>query len=154
LSKTPILLSAHKLVELFDEHGVSFVSVTQSFNTTSSMGRLALDVLLSFARFEREVAGEPIRDKIAASKKRGLWVGGIAPLRYEVRDKKLGLRRFWADRASARRDFVPSRARCEPVSTRNNASGDGKGILAAETGGGFGGPESLRRHYACKNCNR
>jgi hypothetical protein len=78
-----------KLVELFDEHGVSFVSVTQSFNTTTSMGRLTLNVLLSFAQFEREVTGERIRDKIAASKKKGIWVGGVVPLGHEVRDKKL-----------------------------------------------------------------
>jgi DNA invertase Pin-like site-specific DNA recombinase len=78
-----------KLVELFDAHGVSFVSVTQSFNTTTSMGRLTLNVLLSFAQFEREVTGERIRDKIAASKRKGLWVGGVVPLGYEVRDKKL-----------------------------------------------------------------
>src|SRR5215468_7492063 len=64
-----------KLVELFDQHGVSFVSITQSFNTTSSMGRLTLNVLLSFAQFEREVIGERVRDKIAASKRKGLWVG-------------------------------------------------------------------------------
>jgi DNA invertase Pin-like site-specific DNA recombinase len=69
-----------KLVELFDGHGVSFVSVTQQFNTTTSMGRLTLNVLLSFAQFEREVTSERIRDKIAASKRKGLWVGGIAPL--------------------------------------------------------------------------
>jgi site-specific DNA recombinase len=78
-----------KLVELFDAHGVAFVSVTQSFNTTTSMGRLTLNVLLSFAQFEREVTGERIRDKIAASKKKGLWVGGVVPLGYEVRDHKL-----------------------------------------------------------------
>ena len=78
-----------KLVELFDAHGVSFVSVTQSFNTTSSMGRLTLNVLLSFAQFEREVTSERIRDKIAASKQRGLWVGGMVPLGYASRDKKL-----------------------------------------------------------------
>jgi site-specific DNA recombinase len=66
-----------KLVELFDEHNVSFVSVTQSFNTTTSMGRLTLNVLLSFAQFEREVTGERIRDKIAASKKKGIWMGGV-----------------------------------------------------------------------------
>jgi site-specific DNA recombinase len=70
-----------KLVELFDAHGVSFVSVTQQFNTTTSMGRLTLNVLLSFAQFEREVTSERIRDKIAASKRKGLWVGGMAPLR-------------------------------------------------------------------------
>ena len=69
-----------KLVELFDRHGMSFVSVTQQFNTTTSMGRLTLNVLLSFAQFEREVTSERIRDKIAASKRKGLWVGGVAPL--------------------------------------------------------------------------
>src|SRR3954453_2632118 len=78
-----------KLVELFDQHGVSFVSVTQQFNTTSSMGRLTLNVLLSFAQFEREITGERIRDKIAASKKKGLWMGGPAPLGYRIEGKKL-----------------------------------------------------------------
>src|SRR5687767_10401452 len=78
-----------KLVELFDEHGVSFVSVTQSFNTTSSMGRLTLNVLLSFAQFEREVIGERVRDKIAASKKKGIWVGGAVPMGYASVNKKL-----------------------------------------------------------------
>jgi site-specific DNA recombinase len=78
-----------KLVELFDGHGVSFVSVTQSFNTTSSMGRLTLNVLLSFAQFEREVIGERVRDKIAASKRKGIWVGGPIPLGYRSVDKKL-----------------------------------------------------------------
>jgi site-specific DNA recombinase len=78
-----------KLVELFDAHGVSFVSVTQQFNTTTSMGRLTLNVLLSFAQFEREVTSERIRDKIAASKRKGLWVGGKAPLGYEVKDHKI-----------------------------------------------------------------
>jgi site-specific DNA recombinase len=78
-----------KLVELFDEHEVSFVSVTQSFNTTSSMGRLTLNVLLSFAQFEREVIGERVRDKIAASKRKGIWVGGSVPLGYRAVNKKL-----------------------------------------------------------------
>src|SRR3954467_12676297 len=78
-----------KLVELFDEHKVSFVSVTQQFNTTTSMGRLTLNVLLSFAQFEREVTSERIRDKIAASKRKGLWVGGIVPLGYETKDRKI-----------------------------------------------------------------
>jgi site-specific DNA recombinase len=81
-----------KLVELFDAEGVSFVSVTQSFNTTSSMGRLTLNMLLSFAQFEREVTGERIRDKVAASKRKGIWVGGTVPLGYEVRDRKLVIR--------------------------------------------------------------
>src|SRR5215217_4029648 len=78
-----------KLVELFDAHAVSFVSITQSFNTTSSMGRLTLNVLLSFAQFEREVIGERVRDKIAASKRKGLWLGGNAPLGYANEGKKL-----------------------------------------------------------------
>ena len=78
-----------KLVELFDEFDVSFVSVTQSFNTTSSMGRLTLNVLLSFAQFEREVIGERVRDKIAASKRKGIWVGGPVPLGYRSVGKKL-----------------------------------------------------------------
>src|SRR6266581_810088 len=78
-----------RIVELFDRHGVSFVSVTQAFNTTTSMGRLTLNVLLSFAQFEREVTGERIRDKIAASKKKGMWMGGVTPLGYEVQHHKL-----------------------------------------------------------------
>src|SRR6201992_2115540 len=78
-----------RLVELFDAQGVSFVSVTQQFNTTSSMVRLTLNLLLSFPQFEREVTSERIRDKIAASKRKGLWVGGPLPLGYELRDGKL-----------------------------------------------------------------
>ena len=78
-----------KIVEAFDAKGVSFVSVTQQFNTTSSMGRLTLNVLLSFAQFEREVTGERIRDKIAASKKKGMWMGGQIPLGYDVKDRAL-----------------------------------------------------------------
>jgi hypothetical protein len=78
-----------KLVEAFDAHGVSFVSVTQSFNTTTSMGRLTLNVLLSFAQFEREVTRERIRDKIAASKKKGMWMGGVVPLGYRAEDRML-----------------------------------------------------------------
>jgi len=78
-----------KLVELFDAHGVSFVSVTQQFNTTSSMGRLTLNVLLSFAQFEREVTGERIRDKIAASKRKGMWMGGFVPTGYLPHERTL-----------------------------------------------------------------
>jgi DNA invertase Pin-like site-specific DNA recombinase len=87
-----------KLVELFDAHGVSFVSVTQQFNTTTSMGRLTPNVLLSFAQFEREVTSERIRDKIGASKRRGLWVGGMVPLGYVSRDKKLFIEEEEAER--------------------------------------------------------
>jgi site-specific DNA recombinase len=87
-----------KLVELFDRHGVSFVSVTQQFNTTTSMGRLTLNVLLSFAQFEREVTSERIRDKIAASKRKGLWVGGMAPLGYDTKDRKITVNEAAAER--------------------------------------------------------
>ena len=78
-----------KIVEILDARAASFVSVTQQFNTTSSMGRLTLNVLLSFAQFEREVMGERIRDKIAASKKKGMWMGGVPPLGYRAQDRKL-----------------------------------------------------------------
>src|SRR5882724_10443140 len=78
-----------KMVEVFDRQAVSFVSVTQQFNTTTSMGRLTLNMLLSFAQFEREVTGERIRDKIAASKQRGMWMGGLPPLGYDVQDRRL-----------------------------------------------------------------
>ena len=78
-----------KLVEVFDRRGVSFVSITQQFNTTTSMGRLTLNILLSFAQFERELIGERVRDKIAASKKKGMWMGGTVPLGYDAKDRKL-----------------------------------------------------------------
>ena len=87
-----------KLVELFDQHNVSFVSVTQQFNTTTSMGRLTLNVLLSFAQFEREVTSERIRDKISASKRKGLWVGGMAPLGYDTKDRRITVNEAEADR--------------------------------------------------------
>jgi DNA invertase Pin-like site-specific DNA recombinase len=86
---TRSLFDFAKIVEAFDARGVSFVSVTQQFNTTTSMGRLTLNVLLSFAQFEREVAGERIRDKIAASKKKGMWMGGLPSLGYDVQNQKL-----------------------------------------------------------------
>src|SRR5271169_2945160 len=82
-----------KMVELFDAHGVSFVAVTQQFNTTTSMGRLTLNVLLSFAQFEREVTGERIRDKIAASKRKGMWMGGVPPLGYDICERRLVVNR-------------------------------------------------------------
>jgi DNA invertase Pin-like site-specific DNA recombinase len=85
------LMDFARLVEVFDRNNVTFVSVTQSFNTTTSMGRLTLNILLSFAQFEREVIGERIRDKFAASRKRGMWMGGFVPFGYDVRDRKLVL---------------------------------------------------------------
>jgi DNA invertase Pin-like site-specific DNA recombinase len=83
------MLDFLNLVELFERHGVTFVSVTQSFNTKDAMGRMALNILVTFAQFERELIGERIRDKVAASRKRGKWMGGWTPLGYEVRDRKL-----------------------------------------------------------------
>ena len=83
------LMDFSRLVEVFDKHGVTFVSITQSFNTTTSMGRLTLNILLSFAQFEREVTGERIRDKIAASRRKGMWMGGFVPMGYDVVDRKL-----------------------------------------------------------------
>jgi DNA invertase Pin-like site-specific DNA recombinase len=86
-----------KIVDVFDVHGASFVSVTQQFNTTTSMGRLTLNMLLSFAQFEREIAGERIRDKIAASKAKGMWMGGNVPLGYDVKDRKLSVNEVEAE---------------------------------------------------------
>jgi site-specific DNA recombinase len=130
-----------KLVEMFDAHGVSFVSVTQSFNTTTSMGRLTLNVLLSFAQFEREVTGERIRDKIAASKKKGIWMGGVVPLGYRVEARALhivedhaelvrGLFRRYLDIGSVVRlkQIIDAEGLRVPVRV------DGKG---RSTGGGF-----------------
>jgi site-specific DNA recombinase len=85
---TRSLFDFAKIVEIFEAKGVSFVSVTQAFNTTTSMGRLTLNVLLSFAQFEREVTSERIRDKIAASKQKGMWMGGAVPLGYDAVDRK------------------------------------------------------------------
>ncbi len=83
------LMDFAKLADVFDEHGVSFVSITQHFNTATSMGRLILNILLSFAQFEREVIGERIRDKLAASKRKGMWMGGVTPMGYVVKDRHL-----------------------------------------------------------------
>ncbi|WP_031597343.1 recombinase family protein [Ferrovum myxofaciens] len=86
---TRSLADFSKMVEVFERYGVSFVSVTQQFNTTTSMGRLMLNILLSFAQFEREVTGERIRDKIAASKRKGMWMGGVPPIGYDVENRRL-----------------------------------------------------------------
>lgn len=94
---TRALADFAKIVEQFDKQGISFVSVTQQFNTTTSMGRLTLNVLLSFAQFEREVTGERIRDKIAASKRKGMWMGGVVPLGYDLNDRHLVLNPTEAD---------------------------------------------------------
>ena len=102
-----------KLVELFDAHGVSFVSVTQQFNTTTSMGRLTLNVLLSFAQFEREVTSERIRDKIAASKRKGLWVGGNLPLGYEMKGRQDRHRRRRSRTGPIHLPAIPRTWRCQ-----------------------------------------
>jgi site-specific DNA recombinase len=98
------LMDFSKLVEVFDRNGVTFVSVTQSFNTTTSMGRLTLNILLSFAQFEREVTAERIRDKVRASRMKGMWMGGVPPLGYEVKDRKLVIKE--ADAAHVRWIFA------------------------------------------------
>jgi DNA invertase Pin-like site-specific DNA recombinase len=92
-----------RLVEILDAHDASFVSVTQQFNTTSSMGRLTLNVLLSFAQFEREVTSERIRDKVAASKRKGMWMGGYPPLGYDIVNRRLAVNKTEA--AQVRRIF-------------------------------------------------
>src|SRR3981189_3183577 len=83
------LLGFHKLIEMFERRNATFVSITEAFNTTDAMGRMHLNIMLAFAQYEREVTGERIRDKVAASRKKGMWMGGWAPLGYEVRDRKL-----------------------------------------------------------------
>lgn len=95
------MLDFLNLVEMFERHGVTFVSVTQSFNTKDAMGRMALNILVTFAQFERELIGERIRDKVAASRKRGKWMGGWTPLGYEVRDRKLFVHEADAERVRA-----------------------------------------------------
>lgn len=92
------LMDFSRLVEVFDKHGVTFISITQSFNTTTSMGRLTLNILLSFAQFEREVTGERIRDKFAASRAKGMWMGGFVPMGYDVEGRKLIINEVEADR--------------------------------------------------------
>jgi site-specific DNA recombinase len=92
------LLDFHKLIELFERHQTTFVSITQSFNTTDAMGRMHLNIMLTFAQYEREVIGERIRDKVAASRKKGMWMGGWTPLGYEVHDRKLIIHKEDAER--------------------------------------------------------
>ena len=94
---TRSLVDFAKLVEAFDAQSVSFVAITQQFNTTTSMGRLTLNILLSFAQFERELAAERVRDKVAASRRKGLWTGGTVPLGYDARNKKLVINKSEAE---------------------------------------------------------
>jgi DNA invertase Pin-like site-specific DNA recombinase len=118
-----------KLVELFDTRGVSFVSVTQQFNTTTSMGRLTLNVLLSFAQFEREVTAERIRDKIAASKKKGLWMGGLPPLGYDLSGSGHGQETQAGSRSAAAGDQAPGA--CRQMHRRRQALHAGPSLPAA-----------------------
>jgi site-specific DNA recombinase len=118
---TRLLSDFAKITEIFDARGVSFVSVTQQFSTTTSMGRLTLNVLLSFAQFEREITGERIRDKIAASKQKGMWMGGRPSLGYQVRDHKLVIVPGEADTVQHifRRYLALGRCGCSPTSCRS-----------------------------------
>ena len=134
-----------KLVETFDAKGVSFVSVTQQFNTTTSMGRLTLNVLLSFAQFEREVTGERIRDKIAASKKKGMWMGGNVPLGYDVVDRKLIVNEDRGQDGPADLRAVPEARECpkisegEPAPWSNDRSASAASTRFTKPDGGSGG---------------
>ena len=133
-----------KIVEVFDASGVSFVSVTQAFNTTSSMGRLTLNVLLSFAQFEREVTGERIRDKIAASKKKGMWMGGLPSLGYDVKDRKLVVNETEASsvRHIFRRYLELGSVRA--LQTELDAAGIVSKLRTASDGGRYGGKSFSR----------
>lgn len=137
---TRSLADFSKMVEVFERHDVSFVSVTQQFNTTTSMGRLMLNVLLSFAQFEREVTGERIRDKIAAAKRKGLWMGGVPPLGYDVRDRQLVINE--AEAAVVRRIFeemltigsptqIAARLTAEGITTKAWTTQDGRARYGA-----------------------
>ena len=120
---TRSLADFSKMVEVFERHGVSFVSVTQQFNTTTSMGRLMLNVLLSFAQFEREVTGERIRDKIAAAKRKGMWMGGVPPLGYDVDNRLLVINE--AEAAVVRRIFEEMLTIGSPTQIAVNLTADG-----------------------------
>jgi DNA invertase Pin-like site-specific DNA recombinase len=133
-----------KIVEVFDRAGASFVSVTQAFNTTTSMGRLTLNMLLSFAQFEREITGERIRDKIAASKKKGMWMGGNPPLGYDVGDRKLMVNEPEAEmvRHIFRRHVALGSVRC--LKQELDAAGILSKIRVAESGRRWGGKPFAR----------
>ena len=133
-----------KIVEVFDRAGASFVSVTQQFNTTTSMGRLTLNMLLSFAQFEREITGERIRDKIAASKKKGMWMGGNPPLGYDVGDRKLMVNEPEAEtvRHIFRRHVALGSVRC--LKEELDAAGILSKVRVAESGRRWGGKPFAR----------
>ena len=140
-----------KIVELFDSTSVTFVSVTQQFNTTTSMGRLTLNVLLSFAQFEREVTGERIRDKIAASKRKGMWMGGHPPLGYDVKDRKLGINQAEAAPVRGLR-ALPGARRCARIERGPRSSGIVSAVKLSSKGKQRGGkPFSRGALYALLN---
>src|SRR5713226_5455403 len=143
---TRALADFARLVEIFDAQGASFVSVTQQFNTTSSMGRLTLNVLLSFAQFEREVTGERIRDKIAASKKKGMWMGGNIPLGYDASERTLVLNP--AEAETVRRIFNLYRELGCVRRVKQEADGLGLRTKCTRTGNGteHGGKPFSRGH--------
>jgi DNA invertase Pin-like site-specific DNA recombinase len=150
-----------KLVELFDQHSVSFVSVTQQFNTTTSMGRLTLNVLLSFAQFEREVTSERIRDKISASKRKGLWVGGMAPLGYDTKDRKIAVNEAEADRVRTRLGgLAAQRGKVILLPRKQKAphTKQGQVVSATNRGNASSLPPASRQSQAAKKkpraCNR
>ena len=135
-----------RLVELFDAQAVSFVSVTQQFNTTSSMGRLTLNVLLSFAQFEREVTGERIRDKIAASKKKGMWMGGNVPLGYDASERTLVINPAEARPCAASSLSIGNSAACAGSRRRPTVSGFGRNAARTVNGTERGGKPFSRGH--------
>ncbi len=135
-----------KIVEIFDRHGVSFVSITQSFNTTTSMGRLTLNVLLSFAQFEREVTSERIRDKIAASKKKGLWMGGWVPLGYDADGRTLRINEVEAGTVRRIYDLYCHHGTVREVKTAVDREGLATKSYLAKTGRVTGGSRFSRGH--------
>tara|TARA_B100001778_G_scaffold334843_1_gene348257 strand:- start:3614 stop:5140 length:1527 start_codon:yes stop_codon:yes gene_type:complete len=136
---TRSLMDFSKLVEVFDEYGVTFVSVTQSFNTTTSMGRLTLNMLLSFAQFEREVTSERIRDKMAASKKKGMWMGGVSPLGYKVENRSLIADEAHVDLARHIFDRYISLKSVKPLKQELDAKGIRTPIKMSKNGNKSGG---------------
>ena len=135
-----------KIVEVLDAHKVSFVSVTQAFNTTTSMGRLTLNMLLSFAQFEREVTGERIRDKIAASKKKGMWMGGNVPLGYDARDRSLVINKAEAETVRAVFRLYLERDSVRAVKAETDRLGLTTKIHTSQSRRAYGGSPLSRGH--------
>jgi site-specific DNA recombinase len=144
---TRSLMDFAKIVEAFDRYGVTLVAITQQFNTTTSMGRLTLNILLSFAQLEREVIGERVRDKIAASKKKGMWMGGTLPLGYTVSDRKLVIVLAEAETVGWSSTDISNWARCgccSSISTRDRSdqSSAGREMVLLRVASRFHGERS------------